>query len=381
MAGPKESLRPLTGKLPSADQSERELHAGMRNYDGDRAERAIVALAREQGTARVGELLFRYGARDWFFIGHLPIWAANCWRPLETIGWQHAEPILRVVIRDIVGDQKDIQLQPYEANRERVRRSIDFLPPVWTGGNSDEGFATELLDLWRESTSAPRSESPRQGEFPGAVDSRMTPHAVKKREAACDMVVAALKEGKVGAADVWDAVHLAVGEMMLCAPKGPEPGHSTTATNALHYAFQLSASTETRLLILLQAVAWLFHFRENMEDKGWLQQPRSILDLAAVTIPDEPQAAAEDLLARLSFGNRGTPGKDPAPGYNGVKFNDSPWRQEAARKAFSFAQRFHNPELLVSEAWRLLPVKANWDPHRIKFPIAAWENYGWVSDR
>jgi len=27
----------------------------------------------------------------------------------------------------------------------------------------------------------------------------------------------------------------------------------------------------------------------------------------------------------------------------------------------------------------LLPLKADWDPHRIKFPIAAWENWGWVS--
>jgi hypothetical protein len=34
---------------------------------------------------------------------------------------------------------------------------------------------------------------------------------------------------------------------------------------------------------------------------------------------------------------------------------------------------------LVRAAYRLLPRKADWDPHRIKFPIAAWENWHWVS--
>jgi hypothetical protein len=281
-------LKPLAGKLPSAEQAEKELHAGMAAYDGDRAERAMAVLAHTQGAARVAEVLWPYGARDWFFIGHQAIWAANCWRPLETVGWRHAEPVLRVVVTNILGDEKDLKRQPYAANRERVHKYVGKLPADWAQVGSDPRFVRELLTIWRESTTAPRSESPRKGEFPGGVDSRITAHGVSKREAACELVASRLVEGKVKAGAVWDSVHLAAGEMMMCAHKGPEPGHAYTASNALHYSFQASANAETRLLVLLQAVGWLFHFRENMADKGWLKDPKDITELTGAKVPDKP---------------------------------------------------------------------------------------------
>jgi hypothetical protein len=372
-------LRPLTGALPSAEQAERELHAGMNAYDPEKAERSVAVLARTQGAARIAELFWQYGARDWFFIGHQAIWVANCWRVLETIGWQHAEPVLRVVLTNIMGDRKDVQLQPYRTNLERVRKAVAKLPGDWAQSRADAGFVRELLALWRESTSVPRSESPRKGQFPGGVDSRITAHGVKKREAACELVVTRLVEGKVRAGAVWDAVHLAAGEMMMCAHKGPEPGHSYTASNALHYAFQASADPANRLLALLQAVGWLFHFRENMADKGWLRQPRSITDLVGSEIPDSPGRATEQILAHLSFGPGGKPTRDPTPGFRGIEYNDCAWRHEAARQAFTYARKFADAQLLVREAYRLLPLKADWDPHRVKFPVGACENYHWVS--
>ena len=372
-------LKLLTGALPSPDQAEKELHAGMGASDPERAERAMAVLARSQGASRVAEFLWHYGARDWFFIGHLAIWAANCWRPLDTIGWQHAEPILRVVVTNLVGDEKDRKGQPYEGNCERVRQAVDKLPGDWAQSGSDPGFVRELLALWRESTSVPRSESPRKGEFPGAVDSRMTAHAITKREAACDLVATRLVGGKIKAGAVWDAVHLAAGEMMMCAHKGPEPGHAYTASNALHYAFQAGAGPANRLLVLLQAVGWLFHFRENMADKGWLKEPRQITEIVGAQIADDPQEATEDILAQLSFGPGSKPTSDPIPGFRGIDYQNSPWRHDAASKAFTFARKFPDSQALVRAAYRLLPLKADWDPHRVKFPVAAWENCAWVS--
>jgi hypothetical protein len=359
--------------------SANEFHAGMLSYDSERAERAIAALVRSHGAARIAELLWHYGARDWFFIGHQPIWAANCWRPLEQIGWQHAEPTLRVVVTSILGNEKDLTWQPYAANSERVRKALDTLPADWAESACDTGFVRELLALWRESTSVPRSESPRRGEFPGAVDSRITAHAIQKREAACELIATRLVEGKVRAGAVWDAVHLAAGEMMMCAHKGPEPGHAYTATNALHYAFTVSGEPANRLLLLLQAVGWLFHFRENMADKGWLKEPKQITELVGDEIPGDPDAAVDEILAQLSFGSDGKPTADPTPGFRGVEFNDPSWRHAAARRAFTFAQQFPGSQALTRAAFRLLPLKADWDPHRIKFPIAASENHGWVS--
>jgi hypothetical protein len=42
----------LTGKLPAADKALNELHTALGEWDSDRAERAIVALARSRGARR-----------------------------------------------------------------------------------------------------------------------------------------------------------------------------------------------------------------------------------------------------------------------------------------------------------------------------------------
>ena len=42
------------------------------------------------------------------------------------------------------------------------------------------------------------------------------------------------------------------------------------------------------------------------------------------------------------------------------------------QKVFTFTQQFAGQQLLLREAFRLLPLKADFDAHRIKFPIAAW---------
>jgi hypothetical protein len=116
-----------------------------------------------------------------------------------------------------------------------------------------------------------------------------------------------------------------------------------------------------------------------MADKGWLKEPRRIDELTAAKVPDTPEAAAREVLAELSFGPGGKPTADPTPGFRRVQYHDSPWRHEAARKAFAFAKRFPDVRPLVQAAYRVLPPKADWDLHRIKFPVAAWENCGWVS--
>jgi hypothetical protein len=77
--------------------------------------------------------------------------------------------------------------------------------------------------------------------------------------------------------------------------------------------------------------------------------------------------------------SEGKPASDLLPGKNGIAHNNLPWRHAADTKVFSLAERHSDPLPLVRAAQRLLPVKASWDPHRIKFPLAAWENVGWVS--
>ena len=349
--GPHADLRPLRGALPAAERAEQDFHDAMNAYDRERAERAIVSLARSEGVFRTIEPVWPYAARDWTFIGHFAIWVANTWRVLQTIGWQYAEPALRVMVGNIMGDASGLRPQPYAANLARVRAAANKLPANWAQAGPHTGLTTELLSRIRD----------------------------RALDGACDLAAGALIEGRMQVGAVWDAVHLAGAEMLLCCQKNSEPLHANTVANALHYAFQMSTRTSTRLLVLLQAVAWMILFRSNMAAKGWLREPKRITELQGEPIPDDPQAAAQQILRDASYGPGGKPTENPIPGWKGLDFNNQPWRYHAAQRSFTFARRFPASRALIQAASRLLPVKADWDPHRIKFPVAAFENIGWVS--
>jgi hypothetical protein len=329
-------LKSVAGTLPSPQTAEAELHAGMEAFDPDRAERAIIVLVSTQGANRVIEPLWHYGARDWTFIGHYAIWVANFVRVLETIGWQHAEPTLRHVVTSIMGDGKNLKDEPYAANRERVQKAIGQMPATWAQGGSNPGVTKDLLALIRE----------------------------LKREEACQLALVQLLEGKAEAGAIWDAVHLAGGELIMMVPASSCALHSNTCANALHYAFQASAEPANRLLILLQAVGWMCLYRQCISEEGFHPKPKDITGIAGADIPIDLQAAADEILSfqKVSFFARRSAGPD-----------------EAARKAFTFAQRYPESNLLQRAAARLLPLKSSWDPHDIKFPVAMFENFGWVN--
>src|SRR5262249_27323300 len=328
----------LTGKLPAAEKAADELHAALKEWDADRAERAVVALARSRGSAAVLEPLWHYACRDWDFIGHLAILAANSFRLLETIGWQHSEHALRYVGQGFAGGGKEranhTDVRPYWANLTGVEKAVGRLPGDWGNGKGNEGLTKDLVTLLRDG----------------------------KGDEACDLAVKHLTEGKAQAGAVWDAVHLAAGELVLSskthAPHRPVNScalHSNTATNALHYAFRASSREDTRLLLTLQAVAWMDLFRKCIIKGKHLVPPTDITALTGPKPPDKPEAVIDQILATRT---------------------DKP--HEAGRLAFAFAQR-HRPELLLSAARRLLPVKSSGDPHDIKYPVAVFEDFDLVS--
>jgi hypothetical protein len=322
-------LKPLTGKVPPADQAEKEFHAAMKAGESERAQRAIVALTQTRGAARVLEPVWRYGARDWSFIGHNAIWVASTVRVLETVGWQHAEPMLRVLVASVQAHEPTMlkQGQPYAANVERVEKAAGKLPGDWATNESNPAVTKDLLGLIRES----------------------------KGDEACKLAVTLLVEGKCRAGAVWDAVHLAAGELMLRWRHG-DALHENTSANALHYAFRTSALPENRFLLLLQAVGWTRLFWDLAKKKGGLKVTTDVTQLAGAEVGDDPEAAAEEILALCSA----------RP-------------QEAAARSYSFARKWPDAGVLRRAAGRLLPLKANWDPHKIKFPVAIFEDCEQVS--
>jgi hypothetical protein len=310
----------------------------MKEWDPDRADRAIVALVRSRGQAEVLEPLWHYAGRDWGFIGHMAILVANSCRLLETIGWQHAEHVLRYVVEGLTGwgkehaDHSDVR--PYWANLKRVEQAARRLPGDWAESRGNEGLTKDLLALLRDG----------------------------KGDEACDLAVKHLTAGKARAGAVWDAVHLAAGELVLSSkthakhrPINSSALHSNTAANALHYAFRASGKEDTRLLLTLQAVAWMDLYRRGIVKGKHLVDPRDITALTGAKLPDKPEAAIDEILAT----------RTAKP-------------HEAGRLAFAFAQR-HRPEPLLRAARRLLPAKSSGDPHDIKFSVAIFEDLDLIS--
>ena len=95
----------------------------MEAWDYPAADAAVSALCRGSGAAETMEPLWRMAVRDQRNIGHKAIFAAQSWRTLQTIGWEHAEPVVRSLVfgmLDLQGDSRPRPVGPYEANLENA---------------------------------------------------------------------------------------------------------------------------------------------------------------------------------------------------------------------------------------------------------------------
>ena len=108
-------------RLPKTHRAKEEFVRAMEVWDPEAADAAIAALCRSSGAAETMEPLWRIAVRDQRNIGHKAIFAAQSWRTLQTIGWVHAEPVLRSLVfgmLDLQGDSRPRPVGPYEANLE-----------------------------------------------------------------------------------------------------------------------------------------------------------------------------------------------------------------------------------------------------------------------
>ena len=101
---------------------------------------------------------------------------ANAWRTLHCIGWQHAEPVLRFVVYNLI-TSKGGPDPYYRPNLARVEKVLDKLPAGWPGGRADRGVTAEAFAPLRQGRS----------------------------EDACELAVKQLAGG-VGARPLWDAL-------------------------------------------------------------------------------------------------------------------------------------------------------------------------------
>ena len=199
-------------RIPRPSKALPAFEEAMQNWDSEAADVAVAGLCRYHGAAEVMEAFWRVGVRDFRNIGHKAIFTAQCWRTLQTIGWQHAEPVLRSLAFGVLDLMKDsgnpAPVGPYNVNLERTNK----VRGDWQSGRLDSGATKSLLATFRQASADDASK----GVFE-ALDSGIAPESI------------------------WDAIVLRAGELMMLKP-GILPIHAVTASNALHYIYKASGN-------------------------------------------------------------------------------------------------------------------------------------------
>jgi hypothetical protein len=302
--------------VPPAEKARAMFEEAMNGWDVAKTDAAAAGLARTGGAQELFDVFARYGARDFRDIGHKAIYVSNSWRTLQTIGWQHAEPVLRSLAYALLEHGGENPSQSDQEADRPGRNNAELVKTIrngWQQGEAKVGASTDLLVLLREGSWQDASR----------------------------MVVAMLNK-RIAPQSIWDALFQHSAEMLMRRP-GIVPLHACTSTNAMHYAYQHSFNDETRRFLLLQNAAFLTMFR----DRGGVKEGIAI---------DQFEAAGgtpnlEEIFAEVS-GNK-------------VK---------AAQKALAHLRAAKDPKPFIDAAQRLIYLKGT-GSHDYKFSSAVLEDY------
>ncbi len=315
-------------RVPPARKARQMFAHAMDTWDEEAADAAVAGLARSAGAAEVFELFWRYGARDFRSIGHKAIYVANSWRTLQCIGWQHAEPVLRSLAYALLNHDR-------EANPSQSNHAAD------RPGRRNHELAGKIRADWLEGK--PSAE---------ATADLLAALRVGSDEDTCQKVVQMLNSG-VAPQSIWDGLLAGATELLMRQP-AIVALHAVTTTNALRYAFEATASDETRRFLLLQNAAFLPLFLSAMKGRGAVQEVR--IDQLE---PVPPQAGGDEAVPEI--------------------FADlSKDKMTAARKTLAYLKANPQPKPLLDAARVLVFLKGN-DSHDYKFSSAVLEDWAHVS--
>ncbi len=326
----------LKGPLPAPGKAAALFDAAIGKSDRETANRAIIAMCRSEGPQAAFQRVWRNGSTSNTSHAHTIIAVSNMYRTLQAIGWQDAEPALRKLANKCSGRVTDWD----RANAERAKRAIGKVPVDWASRRSDKGAVLELIAMFREGRAG----------------------------IACKSTCQQLLKGKLHAGAVWDAIFLTTNEYSVRQKAGGLKGtarHSFTGTNAMHFAFRTHSEPEVRLFILLQAVAMTCNFlalsiaRDDLNDF-------KITEIAESESPDSAEDAVDEIFALLP------------PWRSEHAFRDRSGQDKALKLTYALARK-HSDHRFLQTARRLICLKSTINVHNLKFPVAAFENYQYVS--
>jgi hypothetical protein len=313
-------------KLPPLAQAVPRFRESLDTWNEEMADVATAALARTASAGQIFDLYAEFAARDFRSIGHKVIYLANCYRSLEAIGWQHAEPVLRSLsyaLLNHVGEPNPAT-SDLAADRDGRLNAVlaTQLRQDWMVGVPSPEATTELLQALRQATS----------------------------EEASRLVFDQLQRG-VAVGSLYDALFGFAAELTMRQP-AIVPLHAVTTTNALHYVFRKVRSHQTQAFLILQNAAFLVHFRQEAGRRG------ALADRSLEALQPEPPAAegsAEEAASQI-FQSLG---------------GDAPL---AARQTLGYLQSSHSVYPLFHHARQLIFLKGN-DSHDYKYSSAVLEDY------
>ena len=317
------------GQILPRSKARKQFIDAMENWDEEKADIAAASLARTGGANEIYRLLFRYGARDYRSIGHKAIYVANSYRTLGSIGWQHAEPVLRSLVYALQMHEGSNPAQRDDEADRPWRRNLEL--------------AGKIRDDWST------------GEMkPTATDAMLETLRQGSNDECCDQVVKLLNEGTHPQA-IWDALHVVAGEMVMQQP-AIVPLHAVTTTNALRYAYDTCGDDETRRLMMLQNAAFLPMFRDGMNRRG---------DVKEVTVAKLAETES-----------------DAKPSVDAIFETLGSQPLDAARMTLAYLQGEENHAAKAKElidAARVLIFRKGSNAHDYKFSSAILEDYYHVS--
>ena len=314
--------------VPTSEKVRDEFHQSMQQWDVAKADVACAGVARFLGATEVLELFASYAARDFRSIGHKVIYLANAWRTLQTIGWEHSEPILRSLAYAMLNHNGEPNPATSDLAPDRSwkinQQLASNIRDGWETGSIDAGATMELLTLLRTGTAEDAAKS-----------------------------VVELLNRSVAPQSVLDALHLAAGELLM-RQSGIVALHAMTTTNARRFLFDTVSSQLTRKLLLLQSASFVAQFRDAMAARGKIGEAR-IDQLAATGDTTAASSSVDAIFASV--------------GQNS---------QQAAQGVMNFLSAGQDASSLMNAARRLIFLKGT-DSHDYKFSTAALEDFAKIS--
>lgn len=315
--------------VPTPEKVHTAFHQAMTDWDEAGADTASAGIARFLGAGEMLELYAQYAARDFRSIGHKAIYLANSWRTLQTIGWQHSEPVLRSLAYAMLNHNGEPNPSTSDLAPDRpFKRNKELAAGIrkdWQLGKIDSGATSELLAAFR----------------------------TQSADETASAVTESLNRG-VAPQSVYDAMHLAAGELLM-RQAGIVALHAVTTTNALRFLFDHTGNPETRKLLLLQNASFLPLFREAMKSRGSVGDAKIDAFAASTESQTEEAVSVESIFAAVR--------RQALP---------------AAQDTYRYLSAGNDADSLMNAARRLIFLKGT-DSHDYKFSSAALEDYYKIS--